>query len=138
MLPSGRILGVGTDLCKVSRLAKAIDRHGERFLARIFSPLEIEYCQSFSEAYSHYAARFAAKEAMSKCLGTGIGKGFGWQDSWIVNLPTGQPELWLSDKARTTAHERLGAIQDHVKPWVSLSHDSDYALAMVVLTEVDA
>ena len=72
------ILGVGTDLIEIARIAESIRRYGERFLRRIFTPREIEYCQRKKNAAESFAARFAAKEAGAKALGTGISRGVGW------------------------------------------------------------
>src|SRR5437868_13726315 len=74
------ILGIGTDIIECLRIAKMIERHGELFLTRVYTPHEIEYCTARKAATQHYAGRFAAKEAVLKCLGTGWTRGIQWRD----------------------------------------------------------
>jgi len=74
------VLGVGVDLVENVRIQHSLDRFGQRFLRRIFTAGEIEYCQSMKFPTRHFAARFAAKEAVSKAFGTGIGSAMGWKD----------------------------------------------------------
>ncbi|MCO5131310.1 MAG: holo-ACP synthase [Xanthobacteraceae bacterium] len=98
------IIGVGSDLIDIRRIAKVIDRHGERFLGRIFT--EAERAKAERRAKSEkmvvatYAKRFAAKEACSKALGTGIRRGVWWRDMGVVNLPGGRPTMELTGGAR--------------------------------------
>ena len=74
------ILGIGTDIIECLRIAKMIERHGELFLTRVYTPQEIEYCTARKAATQHYAGRFAAKEAVLKALGTGWTRGIQWRD----------------------------------------------------------
>ena len=87
------IVGVGVDLAEVARICSSFDRFGPRFRDRIFTPIEIAYCESKANKYERYAARFAAKEAGMKAIGTGMRKGVRWLDFEVVNLPTGKPTL---------------------------------------------
>jgi holo-[acyl-carrier protein] synthase len=115
----------GIDLLEISRLQAAIERQGERFLARVFTPLEREICTG---NLSSLAARFAAKEAVAKALGTGLGS-VAWTDIEILRADSGAPLLRLHNRASSLA-EQLG-----LREWsVSLSHTHDYAIAMVVAT----
>ena len=93
------ILGIGSDLVDVGRIEKVIERHGERFLARIFTPTERARAERRADRVATYAKRFAAKEACAKALGTGLRKGVFWRDMGVVNLPSGRPTLKLSGGA---------------------------------------
>lgn len=122
------VLGIGVDLVENSRIQHSLDRFGERFLQRVFTAGEIEYCQSMKYPGRHFAARFAAKEAVSKAFGTGIGKAMGWKDIDVHREGTGQPFIVLEGGAKTLAAER-GARS----VWVSLAHTDHHAVATVVL-----
>ena len=122
------IIGIGADLAEVHRLREAIERHGERFLQRVFTPLEITYCQAHRNSAERFAARFAAKEAMMKALGTGWRRGIRWRDIEVFNAAGGKPELNLSGKAREI-YLALGG--KHIL--LSLTHTDDYALAQVII-----
>ncbi|MFN2281041.1 MAG: holo-ACP synthase, partial [Anaerolineales bacterium] len=92
-------LSSGIDLIEIERIQKALDRHGERFLNRIYTPAEINGARGSA---SELAARFAAKEAASKALGTGIGP-VSWKEMEIINKPSGQPILRLHGRAKAIA-----------------------------------
>jgi holo-[acyl-carrier protein] synthase len=124
------ILGTGVDLCAVPRIEAAIERHGRRFLDRIFTPLETAYAESKANRFERYAARFAAKEAGMKALGTGWHGGIAWRDFEVVNLPSGRPTLHFHGQAAAIA-AKLGV--RHVA--LSLTHTKDQALAMVILED---
>ncbi len=122
------IVGHGIDIVEVERFRGLIERHGERFLGRCFTPEEVAYAgrrpQRFAE---HLAARFAAKEAVLKVLGTGMRHGIGWCDIEVVRLPTGQPTLRLAGEAARIAGER-GIVSWHL----SLSHIATHATASAI------
>jgi len=122
------VLGVGTDLIEIARIAESVRRYGDRFLGRIFTPREIEYCQRKKNAAESFAARFAAKEAGAKALGTGISHGVGWLELEVVREPSGKPELQLSGRAAERA-ARLGV----ARVSLSLAHSGALALAVVVM-----
>ncbi len=122
-----RIFGIGIDVIEVERIATAIQRHGEPFLAKIFTPAEREYCDSMKNPAQHYAARFAAKEAVVKALGTGIGGNAGLHDLEITHDPTGAPKLRLSGAADAFSKQH-GITEIHI----SLTHSHDYAAANAV------
>lgn len=122
-----RIFGIGIDVVEVARIAGSIERHGELFLTKIFTPAERDYCESRKHAAMHYAARFAAKEAASKALGTGIGANVGLQELEVVNDANGAPKLRLSGAAEVFA-KRHGITQIQI----SLSHTREYAAANAV------
>ncbi len=122
------ILGIGIDLAEIPRVQQAIERHGERFLQRVFTPAEIAYCRGFKDPSDRFAARFAAKEAAMKALGTGWRRGISWQDFEVTNAADGKPCLRLSGKA-LDVFRKLGGIQI----LLSLTHAETYALAQVVI-----
>ena len=122
------ILGTGVDLAEVARIRASIERYGERFTKRIFTPTEAAYAERKANKYERYAARFAAKEAGMKAIGTGWSGGITWRDLEVTNLPSGRPTLTLHGVALEVA-TRLGVQTIHL----SLTHTSAQALAWVVL-----
>lgn len=122
-----RIFGIGIDVVEVERIASAISRHGEPFVAKLFTPAERAYCEAQKKPALHYAARFAAKEAVSKALGTGIGGQAGWLDLEIARDPSGAPKLVLSGAAAEfTRVQGIAEIQ------ISLTHAREYAAANAI------
>ena len=93
------IIGIGSDLIDVRRVAKVIERHGDRFLDRIFTAAERARAERRAKSVETFAKRFAAKEACSKALGTGIRAGVWWRDMGVVNLPSGRPTMQLTGGA---------------------------------------
>jgi holo-[acyl-carrier protein] synthase len=93
------IIGLGSDITDVNRIARVIERHGERFLDRIFTQSERALADRRKNRVETYAKRFAAKEACSKALGTGIRAGVWWRDMGVVNLPSGRPTMKLTGGA---------------------------------------
>ena len=126
--PGSNVVGVGIDQIEVARIRDSLDKHGDHFLNKIFSPTEQAYCREKADPAPHLAARFAAKEATSKALGTGFGKEFGWLDSEVKNREEGQPLLRFSEKGRALL-EKKGASE----ALVSLTHLESIASAIVVL-----
>jgi len=122
------IVGTGVDIVEVSRVREAIERHGERFLHRVFTPGEITYCNRHRNCDERFAARFAAKEAAMKALGTGWRRGVTWHDFEVVNATSGKPGIKLSGKALEIYH-KLGGNQIHV----SISHTAAHAVAEVMV-----
>jgi len=120
-------LKTGIDIIEIPRIQTALDRHGERFLRRVFTPAEIAECRGRAEAL---AVRFAAKEATSKALGTGIGP-VSWREVETLHKHSGEPYLVLHGQAEQVA-KTMG-----LTTWaVSLSHSRDNAIAVVVATGV--
>ena len=93
------IIGIGSDVTDIRRIEKVIDKHGERFLARIFTDTERARAERRAKSSATYAKRFAAKEACAKALGTGMRKGVWWRDMGVVNLPSGRPTMKLTGGA---------------------------------------
>jgi holo-[acyl-carrier protein] synthase len=121
------LAGHGVDMVDCRRLAAAIERHGERFLRRVFTEAELAYCQGRKRRLEHLAGRFAAKEAVLKVLGTGWQGGINWTDVEVTNEPSGQPRIRLSGRCREIARrKRLGEIL------VSISHIETHAIASAV------
>jgi holo-[acyl-carrier protein] synthase len=127
------IIGVGSDIVDVRRVAKVIERHGDRFIDRIFTSAERTRAESRAKAVETYAKRFAAKEACSKALGTGFRSGVFWRDMGVVNLPGGRPTMTLTGGALA----RLRAITPagcEARIDVSLTDDGPTAQAIVIIS----
>lgn len=122
------LLGTGIDLIEIDRIAQSIERYGDRFLARIFTPGEIAYCQRKKSFAESFAARFAAKEAGAKALGTGIQHGVTWKELEVRREPGRRPTLHFTGRAREIA-DRLGV--RHIS--LSLTHNTTTAMASVHL-----
>jgi len=122
-----KILAHGLDMVSCARLAEAIERHGDRFLRRVFTPAELEYCCGKRRRIEHLAGRFAAKEAVLKLLGTGWQNGISWTEVEVHNLPSGQPKVQLSGRCRQVA-DQAGLEEIHV----SISHIETHAIASAV------
>lgn len=126
------ILGVGTDLANIDRIAGVLERHGDRFRNRVFTDIEQHKAERRRDVAGTYAKRWAAKEACSKALGTGLRMGISWKDMAVSNLTTGQPVMQLTGWAA----ERLA---DMTPPGqvatvhVSLTDDHPWAQAFVVI-----
>ena len=93
------ILGIGSDLIDIRRIEKSLERHGERFVQRVFTEVEQRKSDGRRQRAASYAKRFAAKEACSKALGSGISDGVYWRDMGVVNLPGGRPTMELTGGA---------------------------------------
>ncbi len=131
------IIGIGSDILDIRRIERTIERHGDRFLERIFTTAERAKAEKRTERIraATYAKRFAAKVAASKALGTGFRAGVFWRDLGVVNLPSGQPTLRLTGGAA----ERLKAITPAGHGAVialTMTDEFPYAQAMVVITAV--
>jgi holo-[acyl-carrier protein] synthase len=124
------ILGVGTDLAEVERIGRSVERFGDRFLVRVFTPRERAYAMAKANWPQRLAARFAAKEAGMKAIGTGWNCGVSWQHLEVVNEPSGRPTLHLYAAALKRADE-LGV----KRVSISLTHTKDAAFAVVILED---
>ncbi len=121
------IVGIGTDIVECLRIAQMIERHGDLFLTRVFTPREIAYCSARKAATQHYAGRWAAKEAVLKALGTGWSRGIQWRDIEIRNDAAGKPTAALAGGTREIC-ERLGIGE----MLVSISHCRTHATALAI------
>lgn len=93
------ILGIGNDIIDIRRIAKTLERFGDRFRDRVYTPVEVAKAEKRRRSTDTYAKRFAAKEACSKALGTGFRKGVFWRDMGVVNMPSGKPTMQLTGGA---------------------------------------
>ena len=129
------IIGIGSDITDIRRIEKVIERHGERFLSRIFTDTERARAERRAKSVETYAKRFAAKEACAKALGTGLRAGVFWRDMGVVNLPSGRPTMKLTGGALA----RLNAITPAgCEPRIDLTitDEGPIAQAMVVISAV--
>ena len=122
------ILGVGIDLADIERLRGVLERHGDRFLERVLTARERDYCRRWRDPVPQVAARFAAKEAVLKALGTGLSGGIRWQDVEVRRDENDPPRIELRGKAAEKAAAR-GVDRVHL----SLSHDHGAAVAVAIL-----
>ena len=122
------IVGIGIDVIENQRIAESLRRFPERFVSRIYTDTETEYCRSCARPEIHFAARFAAKEAAFKALGTGWARGVRWKDVEVERLTSGQPELHLHGLALERATSLGGT-----RFVVSLTHDQTISAAVVVI-----
>jgi holo-[acyl-carrier protein] synthase len=129
------ILGIGSDICDVRRIEQVIERHGERFIARIFTDTERAKAERRARKFETYAKRFAAKEACAKALGTGLRAGVFWRDMGVVNLPSGRPTMQLTGGALA----RLKAITPagcEARIDVTITDEGPMAQALVIISAV--
>ncbi len=132
------ILGLGSDICDIRRVAAAMERFGERFLQRVFTPVERARADRRSGAAREgtYAKRFAAKEACAKALGTGFARGVHMSDIGVVNRPGGQPTLQLTDGAATRLAS-LVPVGMRVRLDLTMTDEHPYAYAQVIISADD-
>jgi holo-[acyl-carrier protein] synthase len=131
------ILGIGSDICDARRIAKVIERHGDRFLDRVFTATERALADRRRNRIETYAKRFAAKEACAKALGTGLRAGVWWRDMGVINLPGGRPTMDLSGGAK----RRLQAITPNgyeARIDLTITDEGHMAHAFVVISAVAA
>jgi holo-[acyl-carrier protein] synthase len=129
------ILGIGSDITDVRRIAKVVERHGDRFIDRVFTAVERQTAERRRNRIETYAKRFAAKEACAKALGTGLRAGVWWRDMGVVNLASGRPTMELSGGAK----RRLEAItpQGYVaRIDLTITDEGPTAHAFVIISAV--
>ncbi len=136
------IIGIGSDVSDARRIAKVIERHGDRFLARIFTPIERARAERRKNRVETYAKRFAAKEACAKALGTGMRAGVWWRDMGVVNRPSGQPTMELTGGALRRL-EKLTPKGYRARIDLTITDEGPMAQALVIIsadpvTELDA
>ena len=126
------IIGIGSDLIDIRRMERVLERHGERFIERVFTATERAKAERRQQRVATYAKRFAAKEACAKALGTGIRRGVFWKDMGVVNLPSGAPTMALTGGAA----ERLKAITPaghRAVIHLTITDDHPWAQAFIVI-----
>lgn len=122
------ISGIGIDIIKIDRFEKALERWGDRFRERVFTPQELSICRKKAQPGRHLALRFAAKEALLKALGIGMFQGVTWTEIEILNDPLGRPYMRVMGEA-----EKLCKEKGIKEIFVSISHEEEYGVAQVVL-----
>lgn len=115
------VIGIGNDIIEVARIQSNIETHGDRFLNRVFTQAEQEYCLKHRDSAVHFAGRFAAKEAVAKALGTGFSQGVSWLDIEILNDGHGKPYV--------NGSPHLNELFDHPNLLIAISHCKEYATA---------
>ena len=123
------VLGIGTDITECLRIAQMIERHGELFVSRVYTPHEIDYCRSRRMATQHFAGRWAAKEAVLNAIGTGWRRGISWRDIEVRNTAAGRPVARLQGGTLEIA-EKLGIRCVLVSISHCRSHATAYAVAL--------
>lgn len=126
-MPPMDAIAHGVDMVECRRLAQCLERHGQKFLDRVFTPAEQDYCLGRKRRIEHLAGRFAAKEAVLKVLGTGWANGIRWTDIEVVNEPSGRPKVTLSGRCRQIADE-IGL----ASVLLSISHIETHAIASAI------
>ena len=127
------IRGIGVDIVDISRIERMIKRWGNRFIGRVFTPIEAETSCRRAAPASAFALRFAAKEAFSKALGMGMKQGLTWREIEVFNHPGGKPDLKLYGTSAEMCRQ-IGVVGIHL----SLSDEGEYGVAMVVLETGDS
>jgi holo-[acyl-carrier protein] synthase len=126
------IIGLGNDLCDISRVEQTLARYGERFTSRCFTEIERRKSDGRAQRAASYAKRFAAKEACAKALGTGLSFGVYWRDMGVVNLPSGKPTMHLTNgAARVLAHLVPPGHKPHIH--LTITDDGGMAQAFVII-----
>ena len=131
------VLGLGSDLIDITRIEKTLARFGDRFVERVFTPVERAKSDRRAQRAASYAKRYAAKEACSKALGTGFRRGVYWRDIGVVNLPSGQPTLALTGGAKARLAE-LTPPGMRAEIHLTLTDEPPLAQAMVMIVAVPA
>jgi holo-[acyl-carrier protein] synthase len=121
------IIGVGIDIIATERIKQSLERYGDRFTARIYTSVEIEYCRSRKYPHLHYAARFAAKEALVKALGTGFRYGIKHTEIETILNDLGKPDILLYETAAAISRQK-----GITRLSLSLSHNDEQATAIVI------
>jgi holo-[acyl-carrier protein] synthase len=126
------IIGIGNDIIDIRRIEKTLEKHGERFIKRIFTDIEIRKSERRAQRVASYAKRFAAKEACSKALGTGLSNSVYWRDMGVVNLPSGKPTMNLTNGAAEQLARMTPAGQKAVVH-LTMTDEYPYAQAIVII-----
>jgi len=128
--PGGVLIGLGCDIIETERIRSVLEKHGDRFLKRVFTEEEQAYCNSIKYSHKHYAARWAAKEAVAKAFTTGIGEHLEWTSVSVYHGSRKEPLVRLDAKGAALLAE-VGAT--HV--WLTLSHIDTHAMAVAALVK---
>jgi holo-[acyl-carrier protein] synthase len=131
------IIGLGSDLIDIRRIEKTLERHGTRFIDRIFTDTEKRKSEGRKQRAASYAKRFAAKEACSKALGTGLSQGVFWKDMGVANLPSGKPTMVLSGGAKARLDQMVPSGK-RANIHLTITDDFPLAQAFVIIEAVPA
>jgi holo-[acyl-carrier protein] synthase len=129
------ILGIGSDIIDIRRIEKTLEKHGQRFIDRIYTETEKHKSERRAQRIPSYAKRFAAKEACSKALGTGLSNGVYWRDMGVVNLPSGKPTMQLTNGAAAQLQRMLPAGKI-AAVHLTMTDEYPYAQAYVIIEAV--
>jgi len=124
------VIGIGIDIIEIDRIKESVDKFGDRFLNKIYTKKELDYCLKKKYKYQHLAARFAAKEAVYKALATGWNEDVSWQNIEISNEPNGMPIVTLQGKLKKFLHKGKDLK-------ISMSHSRDYVACMAIIYKSD-
>ena len=125
------VIGIGTDIIEIDRIKHSIEKNGDRFLSKIYTPSEIKYCLSKANKYQHFAGRFAAKEAVYKALATGWQELLSWQEIEIFNESTGMPQVTMCGKLKEF-------LSDDKSLKISISHSKNYVVCVAIIYKTDS
>ena len=129
------ILGIGSDIIDIRRIEKTLEKHGQRFIDRIYTEIEKQKSERRAQRVPSYAKRFAAKEACSKALGTGLSNGVYWRDMGVVNLPSGKPTMQLTNGAAEQL-ARMMPVGKTAVVHLTMTDEYPYAQAYVIIEAV--
>lgn len=125
------VIGIGIDIIEIDRIKDSVEKFGDRFLNKIYTQKELDYCLKKKYKYQHLAARFAAKEAVYKALATGWNEDVSWQNIEISNEPNGMPIVTLQGKLKKILHKGKDLK-------ISMSHSRDYVACMAIVYKSDS
>lgn len=125
------VIGIGIDIIEIDRIKDSVEKFGDRFLNKIYTQKELDYCLKKKYKYQHLAARFAAKEAVYKALATGWNEDVSWQNIEISNEPNGMPIVTLQGKLKKFLHKGKDLK-------ISMSHSRDYVACMAIIYKSDS
>ena len=126
------IIGLGNDIAEISRIEQTLEKYGDRFINRCFTPIERDKSERRANRAASYAKRFAAKEACAKALGTGLSHGVFWRDMGVVNLFSGKPTMKLTGgAAKVLAHIVPAGMTPHIH--LTITDDAGLAQAFVII-----
>lgn len=125
------VIGIGIDIIEIDRIKDSVEKFGDRFLNKIYTQKELDYCLKKKYKYQHLAARFAAKEAVYKALATGWDADVSWQNIEISNEPNGMPIVTLQGKLKKFLHKGKDLK-------ISMSHSRDYVACMAIIYKSDS
>ena len=126
------VIGIGMDLCEISRIKSTLNKFGDRFKKRCFTVNEINKCDRVNNSSSCYAKRFVSKEAVSKALGTGFSQGVYWKDIEITNMKSGKPKVELNGNAKKILMDMVPENKDY-RILITITDEDDLAQSLVII-----